>query len=304
MADGRTWLRVSVSCPPRAADAVANVLVSLSPNGVQTEEGLPTHITGFLGPYTSPPAPCVTQAQVLAALEPIPEELLPRPIEVTVSTLPEDDWIAVFRAQHHPVRIGRVVIKPTWEPWPSPELSPRADDIVIEMDPGLAFGTGLHATTRGCLIEMQTRLRRGMRVVDFGCGSGILAIAAAKLGAREVLAIDVDPVAVEVARDNVALNHVTAQVQVREGGTLAGLPRGYDLVLANVNPPVVTAEAPHALEVLRAGGAYVCTGIPLSREGEVLERLRAVGFAGILPRNLGDWVAFVCVAPDEGAGGA
>lgn len=297
----RTWLRVRVCCPPEAADAVATALLPLSPNGVETEEGPPTCITGFLGPYAPPADPAGAEAGVRAVLAAVPDELLPRPIELTISPLPEDDWIAVFRAQHRPVRIGHVVIKPTWEPWPSESLPPRADDVLIELDPGLAFGTGLHATTRGCLTELQARIRRGDRVIDFGCGTGILAIAAAKLGARAVLAIDFDPVAVEVARENVARNGVADRVHVQQGATLAGLPDGQDLVLANVSPPVVTAEAPKALAILRPGGAYVCTGIPLSREGEALVALRGVGFAGILPRELGEWVAFVCVAGADGA---
>lgn len=300
-APGRTWLRVRVCCPPEAADAVVTALLPLSPNGVETEEGPPTCIIGFLGPYGPPADPAEAEAKVRAVLASVPDELLPRPIELTISPLPEDDWIAVFRAQHHPVRIGRVVIKPTWEPWPSESLPARADDVLIVLDPGLAFGTGLHATTRGCLLELQARIRRGDRAVDFGCGTGILAIAAAKLGARAVLAIDFDPVAVEVARENAARNEVADRVQVQQGATLAGLPDGQDLILANVSPPVVVAEAPNALAILRPGGAYVCAGIPISREGEVLEALREVGFGGIVPRELGEWVAFVCVAPAEGA---
>lgn len=301
MASGEhTWLRVNVCCPPEAADAVITALLPLSPNGVETKDGPPSCITAFLGPHATPPDSSEAEAQVRAALEPIPDELLPRPLAITVDTLAEDDWIAVFRAQHHPVRVGRVVIKPTWESWPSASLPPRADDVLIELDPGLAFGTGLHATTRGCLVELQARIRRGARVIDFGCGTGLLAIAAAKLGARAVLALDLDPVAVEVARENIARNKVADRVEVREGATLAGLPGGQDLVLANVSPPVVTAEASKARALLKAGGAYVAAGIPIGREDEVLEALRAVGFGGIVPRELGEWVAFVCVAGAEG----
>jgi len=200
------------------------------------------------------------------------------------------------------VRIGHIVIKPTWEPWPSPALDGRADDLVIEIDPGLAFGTGLHPTTAGCVRELQDRLRRGARVIDFGCGSGILSIAAAKLGAREVLAIDFDPAAVEVAVANVVANAVDDRVAVRVGDGLAGVGTGWDFVVANINPPAIVREAPAALAALRPDGAYVCAGIPLSREAEMLEALRAVGFAGIVPRIEGEWVGFICVAPGEDGG--
>jgi len=179
-------------------------------------------------------------------------------------------------------------------------MKPRADDIVIEIDPGLAFGTGLHPTTAGCVRELQDRLRRGARVIDFGCGSGILGIVAAKLGAREVLAIDFDPAAVEVARANVAASGVTDRVTVRVGDSLAGVGTGWDMVLANINPPTIVREAPGALAALDPDGAYACAGIPLNREAEALEALREVGFAGILPRIDGEWVGFICVAPGEG----
>ena len=298
----RTWLRVTVQCPPDAADAVIVALLPLSPNGVTTDEAATVSVTAWLGPYTVPPDADEAEQTVRERLAAIPDDLLPARSAVEVVAVPEKDWIEVFRAQHRPVRIGRVVIKPTWERWPSPALDARADDIMIEIDPGLAFGTGLHPTTAGCVRELQDRLRRGARVIDLGCGSGLLAIVAVKLGAREALAIDFDPLAAEVARANVAANAVDERVTVRVGDGLAGVGTGWDVVLANINPPTIVREAPAALAALGPDGAYICAGIPLSREAEVLEALRAVGFAGIVPRIEGEWVGFICVAPGEGGG--
>ncbi len=298
----RTWLRVTVTCPPDAADAVTVALLPLSPNGVTIDGEAPVRITAWPGPYTSPPARRVAQALIRERLAAIPDDLLPGPPPIEIVPVPEENWIEVFRAQHRPVRIGRIVIKPTWEPWPSPMLEPRADDMVIEIDPGLAFGTGLHPTTAGCVRELQDRLRRGARVIDFGCGSGILGIVAAKLGAGEVLGIDLDPAAVDVARQNVAGNAVDDRVTVRVGDSLADVGTGWDMVLANINPPIIVREARAALAALGPDGAYVCAGIPISREAQVLAALRAVGFAGILPRIEGEWVAFICVAPGGGGG--
>ncbi len=292
----RTWLCVTVHCPPAAVDAVTVALLPLSPNGVATDEAETVRITAWLGPYTVPPSGAEAEKTVREHLALIPDDLLPKPPAIEVLAVPEKDWIEVFRSQHRPVRIGRIVIKPTWEPWPSPVLDARADDVVVEIDPGLAFGTGLHPTTAGCVRELQDRLRRGARVIDFGCGSGVLAIVAAKLGARAVLAIDSDPTAVEVALENVAANSVEDRVSVRVGESLADVGAGWDIVVANISPPIIVHEAASALAALRPNGAYICAGIPLSREAKVLARLREVGFAGIVPRIEAEWVGFVCVA--------
>ncbi len=296
----RTWLRVTVICPPEATDAVSVALLRLSPNGVTTDENGGVRISGYLGPYGDAPDPVAAEASVREALAAIPEELLPRPPHVETAFVPERDWIDVFRAQHRPVRVGHIVVKPTWEPWPGPHLAARSDAVLVELAPGRAVGPGLHPTTRACLLELQDRIKRGDRIIDFGAGSGVLGIAAAKLGAAAVLAIDCDPTAVEVARDNARLNGVDDRMTVRVGDGLADVGPGWALILANISPPVVAREAPAALRALRPGGAYVCAGIPVSREHEVLEALREVGFAGILPRMKGDWVGFVCVAARDG----
>lgn len=298
----RSWLRVTVFCRLPAVDAVTAVLQPISPNGACLEDGEPASVTVWLGPYKLPPHTAEVTNEVRSRLECIPETLLPRPVRIEADVVPEKDWVEVFRAQYRPVRIGHIVIKPTWEPWPSEHLAPRVDDIVVDLDPGLAFGTGLHPTTRSIIVELQERVRRGARVIDFGCGSGILSIAAAKLGAAEVLAIDCDPSAVEVARENIRCNAVEDRVIVQVGDTLADVGGGWHIIAANINPPVIVEEAPAALAALRPGGAYLCAGIPVSREAEVLEALREVGFAGILPRVQGEWIGFVCVAPADKGG--
>ncbi|MGD9496435.1 MAG: 50S ribosomal protein L11 methyltransferase [Armatimonadota bacterium] len=299
----RSWVRIEVTCPPEAADSASAALLALSPHGLGVEEDADsTRLTAYVGPFAAAPDLSAAETRARAVLATIPPILLPRPCQIKVAAVPETDWIAVFRAQHRPVRIGHIVIKPTWERWPSSHLQPRADDIVIELDPGLAFGTGLHPTTAGCLLELQERLRRGDRVIDFGTGSGILAIAAARLGAGQVLALDCDPSVVTVAQENVRRNAVEERVTVRRAEDLTAVGCGWALVLANISPPLVVREAPAALRALRPGGAYVCAGIPLSREQEVLEALREVGFEGIVPRIKGEWISYVCVAPREGSG--
>jgi ribosomal protein L11 methyltransferase len=290
---GRIWVRVTVSCPPAAAEAISTSLLPISPNGVIVDEGADeTRITGYMGPYLSPEgtADAIRRVRALAA---VPENLLGGRAGIETEVVPEEDWLEVFRAYHKPARVGRIVIKPTWEPWPSEHLQPRTDDLVIEIDPGLAFGTGQHPTTCICLHEMQERLRPGDRVLDFGCGSGILAIAAAKLGAGEALGIDCDPSAVRVADENVRRNDVADTVELRIVDTLGAIEPPWDMVVANINPVIVNRESARVAELLAPDGVYVCTGIPIEREGEVLEALRQADFAAT-PRITGEWVGFVC----------
>lgn len=296
---GRIWVRVTVTCPPPAAEAVTKSLLPISPNGVIVDESPEeTRITGYMGPYLSPEgtADAVRRVRALAT---VPENLLGGHAGIETEVVPEEDWLQAFRAYHKPVRIGRIVIKPTWEPWPGPHLQPRSDDIIVEIDPGLAFGTGQHPTTCICLHEMQQRLRPGDRVLDFGCGSGILSIAAAKLGAGEVLGIDCDPSAIRVADENVRRNEVADSVELRTIDTLSAVEPPWEMVVANINPVIVTRESGRVAEMLAPGGIYICTGIPIEREGEVLESLRQADFA-VVPRVSGEWIGFVCTAPGSG----
>lgn len=289
----RIWVRLTVDCSPQAADAVGAALMTLSPNGITVEQDEVVRLTGYVGPYRSHEAVAEAEARAREALLDVPEELLPRPLQVTAEAEPEEDWIETFRSQHPPARIGRIIVKPTWAQWPTADQRALPDDIIVEIDPGLAFGTGQHPTTRICLQEIQDRLRRGARVVDYGCGSGILSIAAAKLGAETVLGLDVDLPAAQIARENAVGNDVHEVVSVAVAGSLDAVRPGWDLIVANINPVIVTREAPRAAEILRPGGCYLCTGIPFSREAEVLDALWEADFE-IVPRPAGEWVGFVC----------
>ncbi len=291
---GRIWVRLTVACPPEAAEAISASLLGISPNGVIVDDkGEQTRVTGYMGPYLSPEA-TADAARRMRMLATVPEGLLGGTAQIEAEVVPEEDWLAVFRAYHKPVRIGRIVIKPTWEPWPSPKLASRSDDLVIEIDPGLAFGTGQHATTRICVQGLQERMRPGDHVLDFGCGSGILSIIAAKLGAHEALGIDCDPAAIRVATENVLRNETEGVVTLRELDSLSELQPPWDLVVANINPVIVACEAAHVRELLAVGGTYICTGIPIEGEGLVLDALREAGFQQIVPRPSEEWIGFIC----------
>jgi len=206
-----------------------------------------------------------------------------------IRDLAQVDWATAWREQFTTLHVGqRVVIKPTWLSY-----SPSPDETIIELDPGMAFGTGLHPTTRQCLLALEEHLRPGMSVLDLGSGSGILAIAAAKLGAGAVLALDTDPTAVEVARANVRANGVQHQVTVAHG-SLPTAQGTFDLVLVNILAHVIIELIAQGLiNRLKAGGIIVTAGIIAEQAADVETALREQGVAIVERKVERDWVSFI-----------
>jgi len=204
-----------------------------------------------------------------------------------VRTLAEADWAHAWKEHFKPHRVGPFVITPPWAALPAP-----ADGLPVVIDPGLAFGTGLHPTTQLCLELAAELVRPGETVLDLGTGSGILAIAAARLGAGQVLALDIDPLAVKAARANVRRNRLSRQVKVVRG-TLKGPTGPFGLILANLSAPVLTELAPAIAASLASGGRLVASGLLVGRADD-LERLYAgLGLESLDRRTSGDWAALV-----------
>ncbi len=241
----------------------------------------------------------------LAQIHPFPEP--------TIRELAEADWAEAWKQQYHLLRVGRrVVIVPAWESY-----DPTPAEVVIRLEPGMAFGTGLHPTTRLCLEAIEQRLSPGQTVLDVGTGSGILAIAAAKLGGSPVLAIDADPQAVTVAQQNVALNGVANQVQVRHSSLPGGgempvyfvlehplepLDAGqFHLVAVNILAPVIVGMA-HALAArLAPGGCVVAAGLVDSQEEEVTAAFHAQGLEIVNRAQEKDWICLTAsLSPPSG----
>lgn len=223
----------------------------------------------------------------------------------TVRTLTERDWAEAWKQQYHLQRIGRhTVIVPAWE-----EYAPAPHENIIRLEPGMAFGTGLHPSTRLCLRAMEDHLTLGSDVLDVGTGSGVLAIAAAKLGARSVLALDADLVAVTVAQENVVMNAVAEQVSVRHGtlpggnavpmhfaagSPLESLDSGqFDLILINILAPVIISVAPDLVARLAPTGRVIAAGLIESQEQDVREAFRREGLWLMERTQEADWVALV-----------
>lgn len=199
----------------------------------------------------------------------------------------DEDWSENWKKYYKPFRIGsHLVVKPTWEPYEA-----QAGDQIIELDPGMAFGTGTHETTHMCMQLLEKHLEPGMRVMDVGTGSGILAIAAARLGAREVLAIDIDPNAVKVAKENVALNHVEDAVRVVVGDLCKSEAMPCDLAVANIVADAICMLAGPLTRHLQKGRLLICSGIIREREQDVRDAAAQAGYTLFDRIEMGEWVA-------------
>jgi ribosomal protein L11 methyltransferase len=211
--------------------------------------------------------------------------------DVQTRLVQEEDWAEAWK-EHFPVqRIGRrIVIQPSWR-----EHDQQPDDIVIKLDPGMAFGTGLHPTTRLCLEGLEDWSNRDVlgdaRVLDVGTGSGVLAIAAAAFGASSVLAIDTHPLAVEAAKRNAALNGFADVIETRTGSLPLADPAQFHLVVANLVAGILVELAPELAASVRPGGLLLAGGVFHEREEEVTEAVEAAGLESIGRCVQGDWLA-------------
>jgi ribosomal protein L11 methyltransferase len=213
----------------------------------------------------------------------------PGPADVSSRTVAEASWADAWKRHYKPVRVTeRLTVSPVWE-----KVHPGQGETVIRLDPGMAFGTGTHSTTKMCLRLLEKYLRPGDRVIDVGCGSGILSIAAAKLGAGSVLAVDLDEVAVQKTRENVQLNGVQDQVSVRIGDLLTGVSEEGDVILANLLAPIILRLVRDIHRVLTPGGRLIASGIVSVQIESVQEALTGAGLETVETIGEGDWVALV-----------
>lgn len=202
--------------------------------------------------------------------------------------LDEEDWAESWKAYFWPEKVGdRIVVKPTWR-----EYKARSGEIVVEIDPGMAFGTGGHPTTSLCVRMIEDFLKPGGELLDVGTGSGILMIVAAKTGAAQVHGVDVDDVAVAVSRKNLRLNQVPESVfQVTVGSLTSGIDRRFDVVVANILTEVVLGLVPSVPEVLKPGGVFVASGIIAENRDRVVAAFSESGFRVLEVREKDGWIA-------------
>jgi len=204
-------------------------------------------------------------------------------------TVSEDAWAEVWKQYYKPFYAGNhLVVKPTWEPF-----DPAPGDKIIEIDPGMAFGSGTHETTGMCISLLEETIRGGERIIDVGTGSGILAIAAALLGAGHVLAVDIDPDAVRVASENVAHNRVENVVTVLEGDLLKKVDETCEICVANIISDIIISFAAPLMDHIEPGGLFICSGIVRERTEEVRQALLDAGYEILKTEHRGEWTAFL-----------
>ena len=224
------------------------------------------------------------------------------PLLMTMDGIEDADWENNWKAFYKPMEIGeRLIVIPDWE-----EADPHGR-VALRMNPGLTFGTGSHATTRLCLQALEKLVHPGMKVLDLGCGSGILSIAALLLGADSAFACDIDEKAVDVAYENAALNGVGREKYTVRAGDVTSDQRlrkemggSWDIVVANIVSDVIIALAPTVGELLAENGVFICSGIIDDRAEEVKGKLEEAGFAILESRSSEGWFSFTCRPAERG----
>ena len=298
------WVEIKIQSPPELVDAISNFLIELGTEGISQEEEVsekdfeesaPAHIPDVLKAYFPERSKWEQKlsrlSDYLDSLAQIfPEYAKP---EFAVRHIADQDWGEQWKKYFKPVRIFKnIVVKPTWE-----RYSSSGRDIVIEIDPGMAFGTGQHPSTRMCLesleeILMKERATRKWSVLDIGTGTGILSIGAAKLGASRVVAVDIDPKAAEIAQQNVSINHVEDRVSVMNIDII-NLDGSFDIIVANLTAETITKLSGHIEPMLARGGYLICSGIIEQRAAIVEEALDSKDLIKQKILTEKEWVCYI-----------
>jgi ribosomal protein L11 methyltransferase len=298
------YLEVAIRCQREAADAVGNALAELTGGGYAVDDpmdiiqnrssweitdlvaGDPAWVVvkGWLADEGDVEGARIRLEERLASIRELGLGTIEPPAYAWVQ---EEDWANAWKAYFKPTRVGeRLMIIPSWESY---ELKPQ--DLPLYLDPGMAFGTGTHPTTSLCLRKLEAVVQPGMRVLDVGTGSGILAIAAARLGAAPVVGIDIDPVAVRVAKENAERNGVTIDVRA---GTLDQVETDEcDLIIANIIASIIIDILPDVASRMKMGGKFLASGIIAEKKQAVADAMTATWLLPIEIREEGGWVAIL-----------
>lgn len=279
------WLEISLQVDEESAEAISELFNQYGEGGAVVEawpdDPLVT-VKTFVPLQDERLKPLYEALWHLGQIRPLPEP--------QVREIKEEEWAEAWKAYYEPQHIGRrLVVHPSWQ-----RYLPSDGEVVITLDPGMAFGTGLHPTTRMCLEALEEHLSRGARVLDLGTGSGILAIAAAKLGASAVLALDTDPLAVKIAKENVQANGVSKTVEVKEGSLEMARGSLFDMIVVNILARTIAELIEKGLlDYLNPAGLLIAAGIMASEEEEVKNAFIERGLKGLNRLQRGDWVTLI-----------
>ncbi|WP_455651365.1 50S ribosomal protein L11 methyltransferase [Phascolarctobacterium sp.] len=302
------WIEVSIQTTHEAAELTAEIMRAAGANnGVVIEDPVLINTLRNSGTWElcDIPEQGNTEVVTVTAYYPEDEALQPRLAQIEEEmaaleaglgtcrfgntcfrTVSEQDWANEWKQYFHVTHIGEtLVIKPTWE-----EYTAKAGEHIIEIDPGMAFGTGTHHTTCMCMERLEKVLRPGMEVFDVGTGSGILAIAASKLGAETVKAVDIDATAVRVAAENIAANGLTEKINVKQGDLLQGTVGKADVIIANIIADIIIMLLEDVPGKLKTGGIFLASGIIEERQNDVAAAAAKAGLCVEAVDTKGGWV--------------
>lgn len=305
------WLEVHVATTTAGADIVAQALIDCGSSGASIEDradvdamqkpegfwdmidpsvfdrlGEGARVTGFFPGGPSQADSLRVLSARLAALRDMELGFDIGSLDISTGAVDDQDWANNWRKFYKPTHVGeRFVVKPSWE-----EYEQKPGELIIHMDPGTAFGTGTHETTTMCLELAEKYVTPGQSIIDVGCGTAILAIGAVLLGAGSAVAVDIDPMAVDCANENVARNGMEGSITVRQGDLLSGTGERCGLMFANIVASVIAMLAPDVPARLERGGCLICSGIIREREGDVRAALEAQGMECVDVLRKGEWV--------------
>jgi ribosomal protein L11 methyltransferase len=310
------WTEVQIKTTTEAQEAVSNILYDLGVGGLSIED--PQDILDFMKSdedwdyidpslikddfegviikgYFPESEDLIDKIELIRQnIEKIPQYNSDKILgEMTVTEVYEKDWEDAWKKYYKPKKIGeKIVIKPTWE-----EYKKQGHDIVVEMDPGMAFGTGTHETTIMCVKMLEKHIKKDCKVFDIGCGSGILSIVSAKLGASKVIGVDLDEVSIESSNNNILLNNVENIVEIKKGNLLDGINGNADIIVANIVAEVVVTLSETIKDYLSKDGIFVASGIIGEKMEYVEKNFKKNGLEIIETEKTNDWI---CIAAKIG----
>ncbi|WP_342505235.1 50S ribosomal protein L11 methyltransferase [Sporosarcina sp. FSL K6-2383] len=306
------WSEIAIHTTHEATEAVANILHEAGASGVVIEDSVEPdriHEDRFGEIYALDKNDFPIDGVIVKAYLPVNSFLIETMKDISQSIeglaefgldvgknaiqtneIDEEDWATAWKQYYHPVKIsGRFTIVPTWEAYEPIE----SDELIIELDPGMAFGTGTHPTTVMCLQALEKYVKPGQTVVDVGTGSGVLSIGAALLGASHIHALDLDDVAVVAAKENILLNKVDKKITVTHGNLLDSIKEPADIIIANILAEVILSFSQDAYAILPEEGLFIVSGIIGQKRDLVKDDLIQKGFDIVESVLMEDWVAIV-----------
>lgn len=305
------WTEVLIKVDPQAVEAVTDILYGLGAQGVATDEPVDVQklredelywdyidekllendteetkiMAYFSEEETNLPEKIAVIREKIRNLTEFGLSIGSGTVEL--SNVNQEDWESAWKQYFKPVHVtDRIVVKPEWE-----EYSPQEGEIVIEIDPGMAFGTGTHETTSMCINQIEKNLKAGDRVIDIGSGSGILSMAAVLLGAEKATGVDLDPVAVRVALENVELNNLQDKIEILHGNLTDVIREKADIVVANIMADIILILLEDVREFIKDDGLFISSGIIQEKRAAVEARLLEKNFSIVEVETKGEWCA-------------